>query len=264
MGFYSRSFTYGGQPSELYGLEIASTNTGMISGNGSGNVSILESYIYRKPKPYFYGVTFDSKLSFDVSFFSKNEISAEDASGIQNWLFGSNVYRKLVITQGDMSSIYFNCIFTNPTILKAGNLLYGFSATAICDSQFAWTYPQTILYTFSGSYVDSTTDFYNDSHYQGYLYPQITINMNGVTNGLARIINVSDNNRIFQFTDLNPYENIIVDNELGIITSNSGFKRLKNFNKNFLRLIPMGNRLIFQGNIISISMSYQFARRLGG
>ena len=264
MSFYSKSFTYADQPSELFNLEIANIEGGTSSNPGSGSIDIIEQFIQKRPIPYFYGIAYSKKLEFPVSFFSPDEISAVDISYIQSWLFSQSSYKQLAITQPDMAGIYLNAIFTDSRIMKAGNNIFGISGTCVCDSQFGWTYPKTTTYTYTNPIVSGSSVFYNNSHYQGYLYPSMTITTGSSTAGIT-IINMSDDDREFVFEDLSPYETLTINNDLGIITSSLGERRLANFNKNFFRYAPGLNNLSFSGSgITQITMTSQFARRIGG
>ena len=95
MSFYAKSFTYNGLPSEHYNLEIANIEGGTSSNPGSGSVDIIEHFIYKRPVPFFYGVSYSKKLEFPISFFSPDEISAVDISYISSWLFGQLSYKQL-------------------------------------------------------------------------------------------------------------------------------------------------------------------------
>lgn len=263
MGFYAKNFVYGGEVSESYNLQIASSDVGTISSNGSGTVEIIQDFIFRKPVPYFYGVKYSSNLSFPVTFFSPDEITALDASYIQKWLFGGLNYKDLAIAQPDMEGIYFKSIFTNPQIIRSGNLIRGFSGTCICDSQWVRTYPRTITYNYASAPSGSSIVFYNNSHYEGYNKPNISFTMNA-SGGDISIVNSSDSNREFEFTGLSPYEVVTVNCDLGIIKSDLGYRRLSNFNKNFMRFKDGLNNLTVTGNVSQLNITYQFIRRLGG
>jgi hypothetical protein len=265
VSFYAKSFVYDSIASENFNIEIANTDSGngIISSPGSGKISILESYIYRRPVPFFLGIHFDSRLSFPVSFFSPDEINALDISYIQSWLFSKSQYKSLVIIQPDLDETILNCIFTDPTILRAGNIIYGISGLCEVNSQFAYTYPKTVTYNYSTPPSSSLITFFNNSHYSGYLYPSMTLTMNS-TGGSVTIINASDADREFTFTSLSPNEILTINNDLGIVTSSLNVLRIANFNKKFLRFIPGLNQLYVTGDISKLVLTYQFVRRFGG
>lgn len=265
MGFYSTSFTYDGIPSEQFNLEIASIESGESSNPGSGDVEIIESYVRRRHKPYFYGITYSNRMEFGISFFSPDEISAVDISYIQDWLIAKPSYRDFAVMQPDMSWVYMRAIFTSPRIIRIGNIIYGLSAACQLDSQFGYTYPRTQTFNYTGPIVSGSFVFYNNSHYQGYLYPSpMTITTGSSTGGGITIVNHTDNARVFSFTDLSPLETITINNDLGIVTSSLGKHRLANFNKNFFRYVPGLNNISVSGSgITQLSITTQFARRIG-
>ena len=262
MAFYASSFSFAGRASELYNLRIANLDES-ISNNSSGEIEILQKFIYKRPKPFFYGIHYNSTLSFPVSIFSPDEITAVDASYIANWLFFRPSYERLAIIQNDMDSIYFNCIMTSYETIRIGGVIYGFNATCQLDSSFGWTYPKTSTYTFSSPPSGSIIQFFNDSHYVGYLYPEMTITASN-NSGSITITNYTDGSRVTSISGLSGSEVISLNCDLGIIESSIGERRLSTFNKNFLRLVPGINNLSISGSISSMSITYQFARRLGG
>ena len=260
MSFYAKAFNYDGIDSDMYNLQIANLDSGLTTNDGSGTVEIIDAFIYRRVKPYFYGIQYDSKLEFPISFFSPDEITAPMLSFIQNWLFGKLQYKQLAIIQNDMDDVYIKCIFTEPTIIKAGNVAVGISGTCRMDSQFAYLYPKTLTYA---SPLPTSITIYNNSHHPDYLYPTLEFTM-GLSGGNFSITNTSDSDRIFTFTGLSASETISVNNDLGIVNSSSGSPVLSKFNKNFLRLIPGKNVLTLSGASVSkFDLTYQFLRRIG-
>ena len=264
MSFYAKSFVYNGTPSELFNIQVASIDSGgAVNSPGSGTVEIVENYVYKRKSPFFYGVKYTSKLQFPISFFSPDEIDAQTFSYLQNWLFGQLNYKNFVLIQPDMDSFYLRVIFTEPNVIRAGNIIYGLQGTCIMDSQFAYTYPKTTIYNYTSVPSGSQIVINNDSHYAGYLYPEMTFRMSASGSALS-IINTSDNNREFLFSGLSPNEVITINNDLGIVTSSLLIPRLSVFNKHFLRFAPGINILSVTGGISQMTLTYQFARRLGG
>lgn len=267
MGFYAKNFVYDGQSSEMYNLQIAniddSTANKMIDSPGSGKIDILEQFIYRRAIPYFYGIHYKERLSFTVQFFSPDEITALSLSYIQYWLFGNKQYKSLALIQPDTDDIYLNCIFSEPKILRAGNIIYGIEAKAECDSQFAYTYSKTLTYNYPTNPSGSLITFFNNSHLKDYMYPQMTFIMDS-NGGNFSILNSTDNNRLFSFTGLQPLEVMTINNDLGIISSSLGVLRLSNFNKYFFRFAPGINNIYITGDITQLTFTYQFLRRFGG
>jgi len=266
MAFFGNSFIYDGVPSETYGLKIMDIDSQAISKTmGSSSMEIYEQKIYRRATPYFYGSTPSPKLSFAFSAYSEDELDAGTFELIQKWLFSSRSYKKFQIDQADIQDIYFNCILNNPTINRVGNLIKGFSCDVVCDSPFAWKFPITNTYTYTESIVDRTENFYNASDDTGdYLYPTLVITMNNL-GGSFTITNINDNNRVSSITGLSGDEVITINSSFQTISSSTGLRRLSNFNKKFLRLVPSLNQLRIQGNVSSVAMTVQYtAKKLGG
>lgn len=267
MALWGRSFIYDGTPSEVYGLYVQNIDTNAINESmGSSSMEIYEQKIFRKPQPYYYGSTPNPKLEFDFSVFSDREIDATAFESIQRWLFSSRQYKRLAFDQWDIQDIYFDCILNNPRIVRVGNLIQGFSCSVVCSSPFALKYPQTTTYTYSASVIDSTETYLNLSDDKGdYLYPtSLIIAMNNEV-GNVSITNLDDSNRVMLFTDLSANEVLTISPLYQTVSSSTGLKRLGNFNKKFLRLVPGKNRLRIQGNVASIQMINQWiAKKIGG
>ena len=268
MAFYASSFQFDGIPSETFGLLISEIDGSSVdSSMGSSSMDILNQKIYRKSTPYLYGMTPSQNLSFEISANTQHsdEIDAEDFQLIQAWLFSPRTYRKLLIMQPDMESVYFNCIFNNPKINRVGNKIVGFTATIECNSPYAWNYPKTTTYTYSVPTVDNSVIFYNSSDDKGaYLYPTCAITMNSF-GGYITITNSSDTNRVFSIITLSAGEVITIDSSNQTMSSSLGLKRMANFNKKFLRFIPGVNNIRIQGNIASLAITVQtIAKKLGG
>lgn len=267
MSFYGRSFIWNSVPSELYSLYIAELDASAINASmGSSSMEIKEKKIFRRPQPYFLGASPTPKLEFSFSAYSEQEIDATAFEAIQKFLFSSREYGKFEVDQPDMQGVYFRAILNDPKIQRVGGLIQGFSCTVTCDSPFAWKYPQTTTYTYTSSVVDSTETYFNMSDDTGdYLYPtQMIITMNN-TDGEVSITNLDDNNRVMSFTNVQPSEVLTVSPLYQTIESSTGLKRMGNFNKKFLRLVPNKNRLRIQGNVESIQMVNQWvAKKISG
>ena len=259
MSFFGKSFIYNLIPSDTFGLFISELDSGAINRQmGSMPVEIYEQKIFRKPSPYFFGSSPSAKLKFDFSAHAERDIDADEFQIIQKWLFGSKTYKKFQIVQEDIESCYWLAILNNPQITRVGNLIHGFSATIECNSPYAFKFPKTTTYNYTSPDVDSVEVFYNSSDdADSYLYPSLVLTIN-TFGGDVSIVNESDNDREFLFTGLSAHEVITMDNGLQTISSSTGLKRLGNFNKKFLRLVPGVNNLHITGNIETVAMTTQF------
>lgn len=270
MAFYAANFAYDGIISSEYGLRITSMDSEDIS--DGANVELLTQKIYRKPTVFLLGVEQTPVLEIPVKINVPDQLSATEDSIISNWLFGNLNYKKLQILQYDMQYVYYNCIFTNKQSIRYGNVIRGYNATISCDSPFAWEYPQTVSYDY-GTGTSSVFDrviINNTSDNGDYTYPTMTFKMN-VFGGNLSIVNNSDiltsgsvtSTREFLFEDLDPEEEITIDNDHQIITSSTGGNRLPNFTGyNWMRYVKGNNIFDIEGNIESVSFTHQLARKM--
>jgi hypothetical protein len=258
MAFYATDFIFDGIPSEEHGLIISSSD-GESYTAGSHNVELITDEIYRRHTPYFYGVRQAQMLDIPGSIRSINgEITQEDASYIQTWLFGQMTFKELRIVQPDMEGYYFKCFLLDPEIVRVGNIIVGFDFRIQLDSPFGYGEEITTEYT---NPATSTVTFFNESSNNYYTYPTVIIEIasTGTTNRYAKVTNQSDNNRVFQLGDsvdkLNVSEYIIINNDLQSIMSytNSGMgtettdRRIQDLkNSYFFRLKKGVNILYFE------------------
>lgn len=261
MAFSGNQFIFDSIPSSVYGLYICSPDGGSVRVPGSNDVEPVMQEVYGRPVPYIFGVRQTPVIQFDVSFFAMREITADESNAIQSWLFGQQKFKKLQIVQPDMESMYFNCLLKNPQVRREGNLIVGYDATVFCDAPWGWGFEKTFYRAFTDLFNQFT--IINSGGNNDYLYPHITVKM-GVSGGNFNLFNVSEGNRATSFTGLAANETLTVDNDLNIITSSTGLKRLGNFNKLWFRLIPGKNIINILGNVASITIKYKVARKLGG
>ena len=267
MSFYARNFIYDSIISSEYGLTISSDNDSSVSG---ADVELHTQSIYRRPKAYLLGVQQTPVLSMPIYITVPLSLSSTESSVISRWLFGRTSYKRLQIIQYDMQYVYYNCIFTSPQIERVGNVIRGYRSKIVCDSPFAWEFPKTITYSYDGNTAYDDICINNTSDNDDYTYPEISFSINAYGGGLS-IINTSDNNRKFVFYGLDANEVMTVNNDTQVISSSTGENRLPNFNDGattpsdfykWLRYVPGENRLSIEGNISSLSLTHQFARKM--
>jgi phage-related protein len=262
MSFSARNFVFGGVASENYEMVISSD--GGETTSSVSDVEPLTAKPYRRTKNFIYGVNQLPVLTFPVTFHSlTGAISADDFNLISGWLFSQQNYKPLRIVQDDMTPIVFNAFLLNPQVIRVGNEIVGCKATVTCDSPFGYTDTKVTTYTYATPPSSVQINFFNYSQNSGYTYPTIEFTMAAGGGGLT-IQNISDNGREFIFTTLLSLENVVVDNDLQIITSSTSLYRLSHFNLNFFRLVKGVNTLMVTGAISSLKISYPFAIKIGG
>ena len=264
MSFYASYFIYDSNISYEYGLKISSaTNSGIHETSGA-NVRLFTESLYHRPKVYLLGVQETPTLTIPITISVEDQLTASESSAISKWLFGQNDFKKLQIIQPDMSDLYYNCIFVNPKVIRVGNIIRGYRADIVCDSPFAWEFLEQTTYEYPlEEYLISDTITYNnltDTEY--YSYPIVEVKMNHFGDTFS-LINLSDNDREFGFSDLNPDEFITIDNDLQIIDSDTGESRVENFTTyKWFRLLPGLNKLSLTGGVATLRIINQVAKKI--
>lgn len=272
MGFGGLNFIFDGQYSENYGLQIMSINgSGLTSEASAGSgIEVFSDWVYRNPTAYHQGIAQNQPLEFDIEFASKDEISGIMRSKISKWLFGRMEYCKLQIVQRDLQDIYFNCHLIDPQLTYIGNYCHGISCKVTCDAPWAWQNEKKYTIRPSEGEMTEAVSYlcrhYNDSDNTDYTYPTIIFKMSDSIKGkgLCSIVNKSDNEREFLFSNLKAGEIITVDCDNQTIESSEHVLRSENFNKKFFRLVPGVNTLQLTGEFDYLTMRYRNARKVGG
>ena len=254
MSFYGCHFSFDGVPCTEYGLMIYDFGASSSGENVlSPEVGISEDRISRRFSPLHYGVTVNKPLEFTLTFGADSDaieagvyLDRPDLEAITAWLTGHATYKWLEITQPDMETVRYKCIITNVKYVDLGKIPWGITCTVLCDSPFAYMYPETYTYTING---ERSFIFYNRSSYRGYYKPRLTIQApNGGAIGTFSIRNNSDGGRVMQFTDIPAVvTKITIDNENEIISCDEIANLYPYFNFKFFRLVRGNNELVVSG-----------------
>jgi hypothetical protein len=168
------------------------------------------------------------------------------------WLTARGAFKKLQIHQPDLEDYYYNCVFTDISIIYVNGNCHGFRVTANFDSPYQYGEPSSVTVSGSGN-TEQITIVNNSDISDDYVYPVVEFSSNSDTNGYSiKIINeTDDDSREFIFSGLDAGEHVVVDNELRHIKSSNNVTRLSNFNKNWLRLRKGDNvlKVTINGNV---------------
>jgi len=269
--FYGSTFIFDNIPSENYNLCILDfEQTGGQGDSPAGSESkIYQTWLYRKPKPYFYGKSFETPLSFDFTIGRFDPITGIDRGLIERWLLGRNTYLPLQICQDDIADVYFNVMFTSATNKYIGNIHQGITLNAECDAPFGFAKEKTYSCDVDGDGLITNLSFTfdNQSDDTDYLYPSIVFQTNDIGTSVS-LTNTTDDGRVFEFggagyDPITANETITINNYNQSIVSDSGLKRLSKFNKKWFRLLPGLNSLELVGGLISFEITYKFPRKIG-
>jgi len=252
--FKGVDFIFNNVPSETYGLKIGFTNGGDPRDTISGVVrSIEEHKNKRQSKPHFLGLEITNKLEFDLIVYSETELDTYDRQAIDNWLY-QNEYKYFSIVQKDFDGLYFKCIITESSKTEIGGVPYAKNIHVICDDSYAYTNEYT--YTYTSTTATTNHKIRNLSNINDYLYVE---DMKIVKNSLGSVsIKNLDENREFFISNVFDNETLNIDNNLKKIKSSLGRSVISNFNKKWLRFVPISNTIALQGNFtLTLKIRYR-------
>lgn len=260
MAYYATNFIYDGIPSEKLGLFLCNTDkTGMQTDDGGGSVKIHTDKTPLMDHSYLLGVEYEDSFEFELTFGSYQQKDRHDISVINNHLIGKHDFCKLQILQPDMTNAYYNCIMNDFEIISFGNLPFAFKCKVICDRGWALGKKSIFNYKITNNKLDFIHK--NISHATTLTFPTIEFKVNKA-NGAVSIVNKSNNNYETKLTELSSGE-IVTMNQLEIITSSLGLRRIGNFNKHWFELVPGVNSISVVGDIDYLKISYEGIRKFG-
>ena len=241
-------FTYDGVPSSAFGLQIAS-----FTGLTPESVEEKETYaptltalkVPSLPRFYHGGIEYDDAPQYQFTVVSQVELTPADRSSVLSWLIGRGSFKPLVFYGSGIGDITYYGVFTGVSTVFVNGRCHGFNLTVTFDSPYARKEP-TVVTTTSGTHTITINN--NSDIVDGYVYPAVDF-----TGSEISIVNVTDDaNRAFVFSGLEATEQMHVDCETKIITSNLSGEKLSKFtSKNWLRLRKGENTLVVvsQGDV---------------
>ena len=250
LAFSAQHILFNGISSERFGLTLYNTNGDLDETDGV-SFSVLHSSLHNGQQFVFLGDEPKDPIRLELFFVSETPLDSAMQGAISRWLVGHNGYRELRFVQPDMATLRVGCIFHELRFLQVGNDTVGVVVVGECDS---WCFRGNDMYKYiageSGDFVINNMSDIND-----YVYPGIVITM-PYGGGDFTLINHTDHDRESTFTELAGDEVITLDNFRKIITSSHSLRRLSNFNKKWIRLLPGKNvfSFVFTGGAGNISM----------
>lgn len=267
MAFWGKAFVFNDFPCEEFGLMLYDIgNETQGEGTFASTVSIVEEVVGARWKPWFYGVRYEKKLQMDIIFgVDERRLDKEkyldryEIDEIASWLTGHDKYLWLEIEQEDMEYVRYHCMISELSIVSYGNIPWAMKASVICDSPYAYLYPQEFTYAINGT---QTIEFLNESSHNGYYMPILEIKMNG--GGSISITNETDKGRTFKLTNVPAAaSDILVNNDTCVITNNADLNLYPYFNFKFFRLVRGYNTLSITGNC-TLTIRCEFPINAGG
>jgi len=267
MSFKAYEFIYDGVSSYSYDLmlyDIGSTTSG--EANLAGAVGIVEDIIGSRWKPYFYGIQFKNKLSFNMVFGLKNDrldmhsyLNRVEIHEIATWLTGHTCYKPLRILQDDLIDVWYNCMFTNLELIGSGGEQYGFKATVTCDGPYAYRIEPNIVKNLQSTSA-SEFSINNLSALHVPAFPKLIISQN--TGTTLSIENITSGN-IFEISNIpNGVTDIVVDCDKCVISATNGANLYPNCNLQWVKIEPGYNEFSALGDC-RLEVNYSFPVNVG-
>lgn len=269
MAFIAKDFSFNGVSCEEYGLKIYDIGSDSNDATKFASTGDLETdVIPSKGRQFLYGRSYEDPLEFELVFglYSNTLTEGEyldryEMDEIANWLTGPTEYKWLVVEQPDLDMVRYRCIISDLEPIHVAWLPFAFKAEVTCDSPYAYTMPYTYTYDCS----DTTTfTIRSKSTINRLYYPKMEIELNG--SDTISIYNESVGVTM-EFTDLPTASeiSIVIDNDLGIITSSdaSYSNMYKYFNFEFFSLQKGINTITVTGDC-SITFTCEYPINVGG
>lgn len=246
--FSARYFIYDGINCGEYGLQIATMN---------GNVTeetpyLTPTFTFAKSthgkRFHFADSNYNEPPTLEFSVFSENGIIDQLQREIFQWLDNRKGFKDLTICQAEFLEYTYKCIFNITSIIYHAGVCVGFNLKATFDSPYC--YKNFIEKRIIGTGETKEINVFNDSDLiDEYTYPTIIFKPTGYLNDncTVSIYNKTDDaalTREFKFVGTALNSKVTVDNELRMITSDSGNDLLSKFvGMKWLRLVK-GNNLL--------------------
>lgn len=266
--FTATDFVYNNKRASDFGCIIAYGGDGIDGEYQIGTpVQPLLQSLSRRSKVYNLGIEKENNgaLEFELSFYKVDYVpfNAYERDMIATWLLSDHTFKPLQMLQDDMSDLYYNCYFKALKYIVIGGSTYGFVATAVCDSSFAWKNEETVEIinkADTNGLFPSITEFdlYNISSDINLTTPiLIEVDMGNNTNEF-KVTNISNNNEFFEFKNLVVGDKVKIDDLYSIeCITRPNTIIVDNFNGEFMKLVNGLNKIKVDGEIKRIKIVYQ-------
>lgn len=249
----SMYFIYNNIKSEDMNLWNVNINSGLLEEQLLGNRIILETTIRGKNSPYFKEIQWEP-LTIPVTFSFKDSFSNDDLAKLM-YIFTPEYYKPLQFSN-DLNKIYY------AIPIDANTLTHNAVQNGFLTLNFRCKYPWAMSSIYERIYdctsaEETNIKFTNNGYMK--LLPQLYIEVaDDNIAGNVSIFNLSNANKEFAFTNLNPGETVFIDNDTGLITTDQiNAFRYDNHNNVFLELYRGVSNLKVVGKCI-IKFKYQF------
>lgn len=273
---YAQNFEYAGEQLSDYGMIICSFDSGgtetVSSGSditfnqvsiANGNHFLLSSSTYEQSLQCTFQICKNPCIASeqdDMAF------TVAEISSVQRWLCRKNQYHRFKLNQSGYEHIYWNGTFSVKEVQIYGKV-YGLELTLYTDAPFG--YQDEISISEDASKGDYSFDVYDTSDEEGYIYPNVTIEITN-TNGCDLYMkNDMDSSRPLIINNCLYGEVLTLDGKNHMITSSMAHLNLPNdFNYNFPRIFntygeTKNTFTLGHDSICKITMTYSPIRKVG-
>lgn len=273
MNLSGNYFTYDGFSSFPFGLKILRINTDRLT-QVSGEVEYKVSFNRIKKKNRIGGIDWSqSPIARDIEFICEAPLDDTQVQVVKRRLFNRNDFKKLYVTHtadnsgeivnGKTVRQYIECVFYAPEEIRFADGLHGFKAKMLCATPMAMQ--EEITLQFSGLVGTDTEeiDILCDTDIEDYVYPVLNFtsaNTLGENEGSRKLVNVTDNGRVFELKQITDGTILTVDNAIGTVIDNTGLSHYSNLTSGrFFRLLPGHNQVLVYG-LSNLNVTFQNAR----
>ena len=258
--FISKYFSYNGIYSkdilENQDLIIARSDTGLIEQRMGVSRQIRKEKIKDRVMPYSYGVD-EEVITFPIQIIKNKPWTYDERGKICEWL-QTKTYEEFI--SDDDINIVYKCKTVGEPIFRNTSRDEGFAEFVFeCDAPHAWSKADNQYFNLPNNTTSTTIQIYNNSNFYHDYKPEIEVELLGTDTGF-KLVNLSDNNREFEFTNLAEGETVYIDNDKENIISDlsSDTYRLGNLtDKRFFRLKKGINQVEVYGKV-NIHIRSQF------
>ena len=258
--FLAYDFIFDGVAGEQFNLKLYNYDSASQSDVVPLGVApdVVEDRINRRISPIHYGVTMTKPLSFQIVFGSDTPLDRFDVSVVSSWLTGHNDYKWLDILQPDLRSIRYRCMIQNPNVVTIAGLPFALRCDVLCDSPYAYLYPETYTYNINGS---GEAFIFNESSMNLPYYPDIVIS--NIASDQIELTNTLEPDRTFILSGLSGVNEIRINGETHIIEADNLRAVYAGCNFAFLRLYHGDNTITCTGTF-TLSLECTFPISVGG
>jgi len=250
LAFLEPIIYFNGQNSfEIHGIKLISLDSGFVESPAGGSKNIISEKSSYRDIPFYYRTELNV-MQFKIVISPIEKVWTPTLrQNVFEWI--STRTPKEFRTNDDYGKLCY-CICTNELIVMQNAIGQGYvelEFTATTPYWLSEKITQTENCTTASVEVPIVFEIFNYSNVlhskfmnDCYYFPKMTIDLYGSNTGI-NLINTSDGNRAFTFTELSVGESLYIDNDLYQIISSTDSPRINDFNKNWFRLVR-GNNII--------------------